>query len=386
MSETSIRQRSVLHLIDTTGPGGAETVFLQVADGLRRRGWDPHAAVVGTGWVLDNLQALDIRTDVVPTRGRMDVGFLRGLRDIVRRREIVLIHAHLFSPAVYASAVGLWTGTPVIATFHGASDIQAGDWARGLRYRLIDRQANVACVSDSLRDALEALGSIRMERVSVIPNGVDLDRFRSADGAALRRAYGVRDEQILVGAVGNVRPAKDYHTFLRAAAAMAQDERFVFLVVGEQTQPLYGELLALRHQLGLDDRVHFTGFREDVPNVMAALDTLAISSSSEGFSLAAIQAMTAGTPVVATRSGGPEGIITDGRDGLLVPTASPPALADAIRQVNADSTLRARITAAARSTVAERFSLEAMLDRYERLYSGVVGRPREADPVTLAAR
>src|SRR5690606_25498155 len=122
----------------------------------------------------------------------------------------------------------------------------------------------------------------------------------------------------------------------RAAAHLSPDQRLAFAVVGQRTEPLHEELCALRDSLGLRDRVAFWGFREDAPEVMAAFDVLAISSKSEGFSLAAVQAMAAGTPVVATRSGGPEEILTDGVDGILVERRSPEALAYGIRTILED--------------------------------------------------
>ncbi len=359
----------VLHLIDTTGPGGAETVFLQLAAGLRQRGWDSRAVVVGPGWVLDSIREMQVGVDIVETRGRLDIGYLLSLRDLVRQHRIQLIHAHLFSPAVYASAIGAITGTPVIATFHGSSDTRAAGVGGRLRYRLLERKARVVCVSETLRSELLARQRLSDGTVSVIHNGVDVDLFAAADGSAVREELGAADDTVLVGALGNVRPAKDYATLIRAAARMAPDERFRFVIAGERTQPLYGQLLELRDGLGLESRVRFIGFRDDVPALLAALDILVISSSSEGFSLAALQAMAAGTPVVATRSGGPEGIITHEEDGLLVAARSPADIAAAVQRLADDPELASGLRGRARETVRNQFSLAAMLDRYERLYT-----------------
>jgi glycosyltransferase involved in cell wall biosynthesis len=332
--------------------------------------------VVGPGWVLESVRAAGLRVDVVETRGRLDLRYIRALRALVRRHHIDLIHAHLFSPAVYASVIGAWAGVPVVATFHGESDVESGGLGRRLRYRLIDRQAVVVGVSEALAERLAEPALVRPEHIRIIQNGVDLAAFESSDGAAVRREHGIPADSVLIGALGNIRPAKDYFTLLRAAAAVAQERKVVFAVVGERTEPLYGELQALRDSLGLRDRFQFWGFRNDVPDVIDAFDLLVVSSSSEGFSLAAIQAMAAGTPVVATRSGGPEGIITDEQDGLLVPPRHPEKLAAAIARLIDDRPLADSLAGRARATVRERFSLDAMLDRYEALYAHLVdGRP-----------
>ncbi|HEX6693851.1 MAG TPA: glycosyltransferase family 4 protein, partial [Longimicrobiales bacterium] len=364
---------TVLHFIDTTGPGGGETIFLQVAAGMRERGWHPRTIVLGPGWVLDNANALNLPVDQVSTSGRFDVGYIRRIRQLTLEHDVDLIHAHLFSPAVYASLVGALTGTPVVATFHGASDTDRGGAMRDLRYRLISHQAHVVCVSESLRTAARQLPGLRKAAVSVVPNGIDTVLFGRADGGAARRSLGVADSDVLVGAVGNVREAKDFGTLLRAAALLAPDPRIRFAIIGERTEPLHGELLAIRNALNLGDRVTFHGFRTDVPELMAAFDLLAISSSSEGFSLAAVQAMAAGRAVVATRSGGPEEIITSEIDGILVPVSDPAALAGAIRRVADDPALRDRLGSAARRTAADRFSMSAMLDGYERIYREATG-------------
>lgn len=363
---------SVLHFIDTTGPGGAETVFLQVAAGLERRGWRGRSIIVGPGWVLDTAQSLGLTVDMVPTRGRFDLSYVRRLRDLVRRHQVRLIHAHLFSPAVYASAIGAWTGTPVVATFHGSSDAVNGGLARRLRYRLVDRQATIVCVSESLRDELETLDLVRASRLRVIHNGTDPAVHEGATGSAVRREHRIADDAIVIGALGNLRPAKDFPNFLRAAALLASDQRLVFAIAGDCTEPLYSELRQISSDLGIGDRVSFWGFRSDVPDVLAAFDVLAISSSTEGFSLAAIQAMAAGTPVVATRSGGPEQIITDGVDGLLVRPQDPESLAAGVRSIIEDPALGNRLTSQARHTLHRRFSLDTMLDGYEHLYREIL--------------
>ena len=375
----------ILHIIDTTGPGGAETVFLQVAEGMRRRGWPARTVVVGPGWVLDSVHRLGLPVDVVPTRGRLDWAYLQGLRRVVRRHGIALIHAHLFSPAVYGSLVGALTGVPVVATFHGLSDAQAGGVTRTLRHRLIRRQASMVCVSESLREALVRAGFGRRESIRVIHNGVSVPEFAHGEGHAVREDHGVPDDGILVGAVGNLREPKDFPTLIRAAAQLAGDRRLHFAIVGERAEPLYGELCRLRDELGLRDRLAFWGFRSDVPAVMKAFDVLVISSSSEGFSLAAIQAMAAGTPVVATRSGGPEQIISDGESGLLVPTGDPAALAGAVRRLIEEPELGRRLADRAAGEVVARFSLEATLDAYERLYETRLGlrAPRTRDGGTV---
>ncbi len=363
---------TTLHFIDTTGPGGAETIFLELASGLRDRGWRTRTVVVGSGWVLDGVRARELPVDIVPTRGRLDFSYLRQLHGLVRRHGVKLIHAHMYSPAVYASIVGGLTGASVVATFHGRTDVDREGIGRRLRYRLINRQATVVCVSTSLATELDPDGRGRFRDLRVIHNGVDTSARGETRRSLLRREHGVSDDTFLVGAIGNVRPAKDYPNLLRAASRLRADESVKFCIVGQPTDPLYSELLRIRDDLGLSERVSFWGFRNDIPDVLSAMDALVISSSSEGFSLAAVQAMSAGRPVIATRCGGPEEILTHGVDGILVPTSDPDSLAAAIRTIAADRALREGLARAARETAVTRFSLTAMLDQYEQIYRRVL--------------
>src|SRR5690606_26336578 len=99
----------------------------------------------------------------------------------------------------------------------------------------------------------------------VIHNGVDTNLFRDASSADMRRSRGIADDVVLVGAVGNLRPAKDYATLIRAAARVPAHERIQFAIIGEPAEPLYGELMRLRDELNLTDRVFFWGFQENIP-------------------------------------------------------------------------------------------------------------------------
>lgn len=146
---------------------------------------------------------------------------------------------------------------------------------------------------------------------------------------------GAGPDDFLVVAVGNIRPAKDYGTLLRAAALLRQEGVPLRLViVGEGAGRLLHELEAERRQLGLEDVASFAGFRSDARRLLASADAYVSSSTSEGFSLSTVEALWLGRPAVATRSGGPEAIIQDGRTGRLVPTANPWALARGLMEVH----------------------------------------------------
>jgi hypothetical protein len=118
-----VADKRVLHLIDTGGPGGAETIFLKLVQGLDPQQWESIAAVPWPGWLSDTLQSRGIEPLMVPTHGSFDLGYARRIVQLVRERRIDLIQTHLLTTAVYASLAGRFCGIPVVSTFHGTNDV-----------------------------------------------------------------------------------------------------------------------------------------------------------------------------------------------------------------------------------------------------------------------
>lgn len=362
--------RRVLHLIDTGGPGGAETVYAELVAGTPSRGWDALAVVPEEDWLSGHLRSRGVQPVILPSTRAFDVRYLVRLCRLCRREEITMIQAHLLASAVYGSAVGRLLGLPVVCTFHGTVDVDSGDALQGLKTRLIDRAANtIVFVSDWLRSAFGAERRIRTARTRVVHNGIDVRKYAPVADRSFRREVGVGSGEFLLGAIGNIRAPKGYRVLLEAVARLRRRDLPVRLVVvGDTRDPLYPELVEARSALGLDGIVEFTGFREDVPRVLGALDALVVSSTAEGFSLAIAQALASGVPVVSTRCGGPEEILEDDRTGLLVEAGSAGALAGAIERIAVDDRLRARLSRTGRRHAERNFSLSRMVERYAALY------------------
>jgi glycosyltransferase involved in cell wall biosynthesis len=283
----------------------------------------------------------------------------------------------LFGANVYSSLAGLLCGVPVVATFHGAVDVDGRNRLRGLKFALINAGSRrVVFVSDHLRQHILAGARLAPERTTRIYNGIDLACHAPQRGTTLRQELGLHDTDILIGAVGNLRPAKGYDVLLQAAALLAaRDTRFKIVIAGHGSGQLHQHLLALRARLGLEGRVFFLGFRADVVDFLHNLDIFVLSSITEGLSISTIEALACGLPVVVTRSGGPEEIVHHENNGLLVDVGSPGQLAAAVERIATDAVLaRALSTNALRS--AARFDESAMLADYEALYDELTRRPR----------
>lgn len=368
-------RRNVLHLIDTGGPGGAETIYLNVVEGLDRERWRSVAVVPWREWLSAELEQRAIEPHLLTTQGSFDVRYLSRLHELIRRERIDLIHTHLLTSSVYASVVARLARLPVVSTFHGQVDLSAAGRYAAVKFRIVNRRRNrVVFVSESLRRALQSAAPLGETDARVIYNGIDVAQFQPGRDHSLRAKLGIGPDELLIGAVGNIRPAKAYGVLLQATALLRErGESMHIAIVGDAQGALFEELLALRQALGLEGTVHFTGFRSDIPRVLQNFDLYALSSSSEGFSLATVQALASGLPVVATRCGGPEEIVTGGETGLLVPPNSPAALADALAELIRDPARRALLAEGGRRSVVQRFSVETMVREYDALYEECLG-------------
>lgn len=365
---------SVLHVIDTGGPGGAETVFLHCATRLDRGRFSSTAVVSRDDWLAKRLRESGIEPVIAPAHGSFNLRYLRRIAAIAREVNAQLICAHLYGSAVYASALGVMRSIPVVSVFHGGADIAPGDRFTSIKAAIVrNGSRKVVFVSQSLREELTETLKIPSSRSVIIPNGVDMTAFRRGRDDSIRIELQLPKDAILVGAVGNVRAAKAYDNFMRAARTLAdQSARFYFVIAGECSGALADELMRLRAQLKLENRFFFLGLRPDIPTVLHNLDLFVLSSKSEGFSIACVEAMACEVPVISTRCGGPEQIL-ENECGILVASENAGELADAIYRVAHEPELVKNLTQAALERAQDKYSLKAMLSRYQALYEDVTG-------------
>jgi glycosyltransferase involved in cell wall biosynthesis len=368
---------SVMHVIDTGGPGGAETVFLQMATGLDPARFRSVAVVGDNGWLPEQLEKRSLVPHILSAKGSFKIGYLLALRRLVRRRKIDVIVAHLYGSAIYASLLGWFTCVPVVSVLHGQSDVAHSDRLAPLRSAIVRKGSRkVVFVSEHLKDHLGRRLRLAESRCAVIPNGVDTEVFRPCRDRSLRSELALADDAILVGAIGNVRAPKAFDVLLRAARILVdRSQRFHFIIAGDCSNALGRELVELSRSLGIEQQVSFLGLRADVARILHNLDAFVLSSRTEGFSIACIEAMACGIPVIATRSGGPEEIL-EGGAGTLVPTDDPEAIAQAVNDVTSSKGLAEALTTTALKRVRQQYSLGKMISRYEALLESLIRHPR----------
>ncbi|MDH5611257.1 MAG: glycosyltransferase family 4 protein [Gammaproteobacteria bacterium] len=362
--------KTILHTIDTTGPGGAETVFIDLASNLPQEKYRAVIVIRGKGWVYDELCRRGMRPILLDAKGSFNWRYLKALVSLVRREKIDLIQSHLLGSNVYCALAGLITRKPVVATFHGAVDIGSKERLMWLKFGAINMGASsIVAVSDSLRENIIKRTPLRNSKTSVIYNGINTADFMRPTSDALRKQMGWNKKDIIIGSLGNIRPAKAYDVLLRSAALLKDHMlNFRFVIAGQGKGRLFEDLLKLKDDLCLGDRVLFLGFNDDPADFLSNLDLFLLSSTSEGFSIATIQAMAAGLPVVATRSGGPQEIITHEKNGWLVDPDNPQLIAEALDRLTADQELSECLAKAGQKHAFSAFDVKNMVGAYEAIY------------------
>jgi len=215
---------------------------------------------------------------------------------------------------------------------------------------------------------MAGLESGSRRRIDVLPNCIDLDEFESKlSPGEIRRKLGLSPRSIVIGTLGNLRPEKDLETFLLAARGIVDAiPTAEFLVIGDG--PAANKLKWLADDLHLSESVRFLGDRSDVPDLVAALDILVMSSYTESFPNAILEAMAMGKPVVATNVGGIPELVEEGQTGFLVPPRDPKAIAYRVLSLCRDSARRLQMGRAARERVESNFTVQDVTAKLEGIY------------------
>lgn len=356
---------------------------------LDRSRYEVRALSLSKGSAVQRLRRLGLEVEVIDEPD--DELAVRELAAYLRRDEIDLLHAHMYRAEVIGARAALAAGTAVVmATVHSSRVRSAEDIAAIAALTPVLDRLIVPSAAIEAKVRAEGRGAASF---SIIPNGVDLARFDLPVAAcALRREFEIPGGAPLFGVVARLEPEKGHRYLIEAMPAILLGAPESWLViVGEGS--LEGELRAQAAGLPLParDRIVFTGRREDVAAITGELDVAVLPSLREAQGISILEAMARRKPVVASAVGGIPEVLTNGRDGLLVPAADPAALAEACIRLACSPELRAQLGEAGRATVEARFSLDAMVRQIEEVYdeelvrAGAFPLGRAADRPTAGA-
>jgi len=389
----------ILYLSPSAFIGGAERSLLGLLAALDRKRFEPTVCAPEGGPLASAVASLQVpflplhlppeveRLSLRGARSRLPQAFgalagsLRLLKELslrVSEARPQIIHTN-GTKAHLLGAVAGWRGRiPVV--WHIRDFLGSGAWERLIA--AVGRRAAIRVIANSnaVGASLQVVGLGR--RMDVIPNGVDLKEFSpGVDGRGVREELGIPHEACLVGMVGLFTPWKGQEVFLRAAADLhVRVPGLRFLLVGDEIYRTAGHghfretLLSQARDHDLAEALTFTGYRHDVPKVMAALDVVVHASvQPEPFGRVVLEAMATGRPVVATNAGGvPEVLGPDGGAGLLIPPGDANAMTEAILRLLRDEALRVSMGVAGRRRAEELFDVRSHAARVEEVYDRVL--------------
>jgi glycosyltransferase involved in cell wall biosynthesis len=364
------------------GFGGTERQFVNLGLALDERRFAlEYACIRRWGYFLDELVRRQVPVAEYPIRRLFGAKALRQQLRLARHigtRRIQIVHSYNFYSNVFAVPAAWLAGAPVIIASIRDRGVYLTPMQRRVQ-RLACRFADCVLVNaESIKEWLVADG-YDAGRIAVIRNGVDLSKFGGPVRSDVRREFGIPDGAPVIGMLARFNPKKGIEDFIDAAAIVSWHRPDAqFLIVGEGYKSRRGQftedtayrqsILDRIRRLGLDGKVRLTGYRADVAGLLSTMSLSVLPSLSEGLSNVLLESMAAGVPVVATRVGGTPEAVEHDETGLLVPPGDPQGLATAIAQVIADAQLAARLGAAGRRAVLERFSMERMVHATEQLY------------------
>jgi glycosyltransferase involved in cell wall biosynthesis len=371
MTQAALR---ILVGLESSGPGGAENMVLSLAEGLSSLGHQPLIVTDKAGWMTERAEAAGVPVWVETQHRFRELPWALRMAWRMRRERIDIFHSHEFSMNVFGAAAAWLARVPHIATIHGRQYVTEAPRRIGA-YRLLRRLGvPIVAVSEDLRGYLAK--GFRLERgdLRLVHNGIALPNAFQVEWGRReelrqksRTSIGLPSVGPLLVCVGNLYPVKDHASLVRVLPELPEAQ---LAIAGRGDEE--SNLRALAAELGVAERLHLLGLRDDVDAILAAADVFVQPSRSEGLPLAVLEAMAHGLPVVATAVGGIPEAIEDQKSGLLVPQGDSAAMARALRQILESPKRAESLSRCARARAETEFSVETMVKSYVELY-GTIG-------------
>lgn len=364
---------NIVHVVESLDVGGLERVVLSLAAWQRSRGdRSDIVCLYHEGALAAQSRAAGIPASSINKKPGLDLGAIWSLRRHLVERRPDVVHTHNAAAHYYAAAAVTGGLGPrrLINTRHGMG-ASRGARRQMLLYRAaLNGTQHVVTVCAAARDQFVATRQIPASKASVIPNGTAVAQMEPRSTLAKHRllaTLGRPLETVLVGVVGRLSAVKNHELLFEVMRRLRAIDRGVDLVVigdGERRPQLEARV----QELALASCVHFLGMRNDVNQLLSALDVFALPSTSEGYSLALVEAAAAALPIVATDVGGNREIVEHDRSGLLVASQDASAMTASLVRLVDDPALRERMGAHARQWALQNGSIDAMGAAYRALY------------------
>jgi glycosyltransferase involved in cell wall biosynthesis len=367
----------VLYVFAALPVGGAEQVLVTELKGLSRELFFPLVCVISEkGPVGEMIEQMGIPVISLHRmkKHQFDYGIIREIKALILQEKIVLVHTHLYDGGKYGRIAARMAKVPGI--IHTAHNIYI---KRRTKYHLINRilasfTGRIIAVSEAVKESLVRYDRINRNKIQVIYNGIDLTGFDGPFSPKdIRAGLGIGAEEFVIGVIARLEEQKGHRFLLEALSQLPESPAscLKILIVGDGQ--LRSVLEAETKKRGLSSKVFFLGTRKPITPILKALDLFLLPSLWEGFSMAILEAMAAGVPVIATRVGGAGEVIASGRDGLLIPPGDAQSLAKAIQDVLEHRDKYKEMARNGRERVRQHFSQEQHMMALQTLYLQVLG-------------
>ena len=382
------RPAKILYLHPAAGLGGASNSLLSLFEALDRKRFEPVLLLPEEGDFSREAGKIGVETVILPSMIRFGEGYrlsrlprilrsLAALVKVIRRKRIRIVHSNSPRTAYLGGTAARISG---VRSVTHVRDIHLSPFASPRKARLLGRLSDaIVAVSSATRESIVTATPSLEAKSKVIYNGVDLKKLDGLPVRNVRPEFGIEEDAALVGSVGLLHPVKGPDVLIRAAARLKKSfpSLRVLLVGGallEQDETYKHDLERLARTEHIGDIVIFTGFREDVFDLMRAMDVLVHPAVyPDPLPRTLLEAAALRRPIVATSVGGVAEIVEHGHSGLLVEPGNPEALADAVASVLNDRAKAASLGAEARRKVERVFSLEKHAENMMSLYEAILG-------------
>jgi len=369
MSGKKIR---ILQAIRQGKIGGGETHVLELVSKLNKSVFEPVVLCFTPGPMVQQLQNLNIQVHVLETERGFDWSIWKKVKKLMVNEKIDIVHAH----GTRANSNVFWAakrlGLPLIYTVHGWSFHQdQRPVTRKIRELsenfLTSKASSTICVSYSNQN--DGIKLFNMKRSCVIYNGINTMKFDPATKYTdIRKEFHIAPEKTLIGFIVRMTLQKDPFTMIRAMKIVVEKTKdVVLLMVGEGD--LKDQAIQMAKDLNLTSNIIFENFRQDVPDLLNAIDFYCLPSLWEGLPIGILEAMSMGKVVIATPMDGTKEIISDMENGILVPAGNPTKLAEAIMLAHSNVQLQERLSENAIKTIHDKFTIDEMVNRIESHYN-----------------
>ncbi len=379
--------KKVAFILTPVDFGGAEKVSLTFILHHRRENITLDPILLCRPWETENvfrqeLHRAGIAYHVVPTRRwprYQKSDFFRVIRcvmrvyKLLREGEYDLVHTNGY----FADIVGLlsarFAGLPIVTTCHGfISNTRKFRFYNSLNIFAIRWFDKVIAVSEKMKDDLVVKG-IKQGKIEIVQNAVQIvgdGDLKKKQRQGVRDRFGFDNDAFVLGYVGRLSEEKGLGFLLEAAVKIGTDVPVRICVIGDGPQACEMKEFVCKQKL--EDVVVFAGFQENVTDILPAFDVFVLPSLTEGTSMALLEAMACGLPVIATEVGGTPDVVHSQKNGLLVPPGSSDAIVAAIEKLYHNKDLRGYLGSAAMLAIENHFSIESWLEEIEKVYQNII--------------